>query len=320
VKALGGARFAPVESWFVKANDRAGERAVWLKWTIFAPPRAAERAIAEAWAVAFRRAGPNVAVKASVPLAQARFAKDRLDVAVADARLDAACAHGEVVSGVHRIAFDLSFEVRGGPFLHWPRPWMYERSFPSYKATSPLADARASGSLSVEGEHWNVSSWPAMLGHNWGPRHSDLYAWSHCNAWDDADDLVIEGFTGRARVGPLRTPLATVVLARWRGQAYPMNEPRDVLRNRGEITPRRWKVRARGAGAALEGEVWAEADELVGLHYANPDAPVTYCLNTKLARARFELMTSAGSIVAHSRVAALEIGTHDARHGVRMYL
>jgi hypothetical protein len=42
-------------------------------------------------------------------------------------------------------------------------------------------------------------------------------------------------------------------------------------------------------------------------------------LNTKLARARFELVTPEGPIVARSHAAALEIGTHDANHGVRMY-
>src|SRR5262245_21512279 len=72
---LDGARYegdrGHVESWFVKANDPAGERALWLKWTIFAPKREPKRAIAEAWAVAFVRKGEHVAVKSTVPFARA---------------------------------------------------------------------------------------------------------------------------------------------------------------------------------------------------------------------------------------------------------
>jgi hypothetical protein len=68
-------------------------------------------------------------------------------------------------------------------------------------------------------------------------------------------------------------------------------------------------------------ELSAETDDLVGLHYANPKGSPTYCLNSKLARARVELSMPGGEkIVASSRAAALEIGTRDARHGVRMYL
>src|SRR5262249_42735528 len=101
---------------------------------------------------------------------------------------------------------------------------------------------------------------------------------------------------------------------------YAMNGVLDMLRARGEITWRRWKVRARGAGAELEGEVWAEADDMVGLHYANPDGPETHCLNTKLARAKITATLPEGRSVAHAHAAALEIGTHTSRHGVRMYL
>jgi hypothetical protein len=306
-----------VESWFVKANDPSGERALWLKWTIFAQQNGV---IAEAWAVAFRRGGPHTAVKTSVPFARARFAEDALGAEVDGARLDRTSARGEVASGGRRIAFDLAFEARGAPFVHWPRPWMYERAFPSFKLTSPLADARASGTITVDCDTWPAETWPAMIGHNWGPRHGDLYAWSHVNSWDDAEDLVLEGFTGRARIGPLRTPLVTVVLLRWRGVTHAMNGALDVLRARGEIAPRRWKVHARGDGAEVDGEVWAETDDMAGLRYANPSGPVTYCLNTKLARGRIEIGTPAGKLVAHTRAAALEIGTHDERHGVRMVL
>ena len=48
---------------------------------------------------------------------------------------------------------------------------------------------------------------------------------------------------------------------------------------------------------------------------------MTYCLNTKIARARLELrLPGAAPFVATSRAGALEIGTADREHGVRMFL
>jgi hypothetical protein len=92
-------------------------------------------------------------------------------------------------------------------------------------------------------------------------------------------------------------------------------------KNRGLISLRRWEATARGSGVRVRAELSAETDDLVGLHYPNPRGAMTYCLNTKLARARVEIDLPGGrSIVANSRAAALEIGTRDPRHGVRMFL
>ena len=55
-----------VESYFLKANDARGRRAVWLKATIYASELRPAHAVAEAWAIVFDREGKHVAVKESV--------------------------------------------------------------------------------------------------------------------------------------------------------------------------------------------------------------------------------------------------------------
>ncbi|MDB4933724.1 MAG: hypothetical protein JWP87_696, partial [Labilithrix sp.] len=70
-----------VESWFLKANEPGGRRAIWVKNTVFArEPGKGKRAavvppMAEAWAIAFDRERGHVATKTSVPLDAARFAR-----------------------------------------------------------------------------------------------------------------------------------------------------------------------------------------------------------------------------------------------------
>jgi hypothetical protein len=75
------------------------------------------------------------------------------------------------------------------------------------------------------------------------------------------------------------------------------------------------------AGVRVSCEVAAETDDMVGLHYLNPNGTMTYCLNSKLARGRLELgLPSGEKITATSRAVALEIGTLESDHGVTMYL
>lgn len=323
-----------VESWFLKANEPGGRRALWLKATVFARPASADRRqapvppIAEAWAIAFDRERGHVATKTAVPLDAARFARGTLDVAVDGCELSLGRARGALATGTRRVDWDLAVgPERAAPIMHLPSASLYEGAFPPSKLVTPLADARVSGGVHVdrgdgsERETWDVSSWPAMMGHNWGTSHARLYAWVHCNAWDDAEDLTLEAVSARVRMGPVLSPMATAVFVRWKGRRWDLNARELLGGNRGSISMRRWEVTAAGKGLDVRAELDAETDDFVGLHYPNPSGGMTYCLNTKLARTRVELrLPGAAPFVATSRAGALEIGTRDRHHGVRMYL
>ena len=321
-------RAGHTESWFLKANEPSGQRAIWLKWTLFQSARAGRgepgsarqgSAIAETWAVAFTRGGPQVAVKSSAPATSARISATELDVRMDASRLTPRIARGTTDSGGRVIAVDLSIDARGGPFAAYSDGLMNGR-FPTQKVASPLADARISGIARVDGVVWTLEGWPGMVGHNWGPRHTPLYAWVHCNAWNEDVDLVVECMSGRSRVGPLLAPLGTIATVRVGAADLRMNTLASIARNRATVSPHRYTLRAYGDGASLEGEVIGDPSHTVGLYYPNPDGPPTHCLNTKLARATFELRTAAGVTRATSDACALEVGTLDPTHGVRMAL
>jgi Tocopherol cyclase len=329
------ARRGHVESYFLKANDPSGGRALWLRTTIYASDRAPDRAIAEAWAIAFRAGSGHVAVKTSVPFADARFDRRRLDIDVSGVTLRvspsaaggpaAGEARGRIESGGRSIELALAFESRQAPLVHFPHAWMYEAPFPSSKLVSPLPDVRVSGTAVVSGERWNLDGWPGMVGHNWGRRNAHLYAWGHCNAWEGGEDVVLEGFSARAHVGPSRlgvlTPVTTLLCIRHRGVRYDLNAVGDLLKSSGRITPRRWRFRGANDLVRVRGELWGTTEDFVGLHYPNPDGTMTYCLNTKIGSAAIELTERGRSPIAlRSRAAALEIGTSDPAHGARMYL
>jgi hypothetical protein len=340
VSSLVGLRYAPerqsrlarprghVESYFLKANDPRSRRAVWLKTTIYASERASDRAnaIAEAWAIAFDADRGHVAVKTSVPFEQARFDRRAIDAEVAGVALSARGSHGAIDSGGRTVAWDLSLASDGLPLVHYPHAWMYEGKFPSSKLVSPFPDLRATGSLTVNGERWDIDRWPGMLGHNWGPRHAPLYAWGHCNVWERDDgspleELVFEGVSGRVAVGPVMSPLMTLLCLRWRGVRFDLNAASCLVTNSAEVTPRHWAFAGEDRFVRISGELWASTDDFVGLFYENPSGPTTHCLNSKLAHAKLEVeVRGRAPFTAHSRAAALEIGTTDPTHGVRMYV
>jgi hypothetical protein len=316
-----------VESYFLKANDPRRRRALWLRATIWAGARAPERAIAEAWAIAFDREHGHVAVKTQVPFEQAKFSRRGLDIEVDGCEMTLARARGRVESGGRSVAYDLAIESCGAPMAQLRHGFMYEGPWPSSKLASPVPDARVTGWVEVDGARWELSRWHAMVGHNWQRRHGYLYGWGHCNQWEGldedggADGLVLEGLSARLAAGPLVLPMATVLCIRYRGVSYDLNGLAQMARNKGGVTPRRWLFQGENDRVTVDGEFWAESDDFVGLHYLNPDDRMTYCLNSKLACARVDLRVKGlARRTFASHAAALEIGTRDAHHGVRMYV
>jgi hypothetical protein len=184
-----------------------------------------------------------------------------------------------------------------------------------------------SGRLEVAGETWTVEDWPATVGHRWGAGYATPFAWGHCSQWVGADgeDVMLDGFTTPARLGmrlgPALAPMTTLVVLRSGGIGRTSTGLEAILHNRGSVTPRRWSFRARAAGIHVDGEMWADTDDLVGLFEPDPDGTLSYDLGTTLAQAQMTLRIAGGPPrLLRSERAFLEIGTRDRHHGVGMYV
>lgn len=306
-----------VESYFLKLNDPSEKRALWLKATVLAPLRG--KIVAEAWAIAFERGVHPVGVKRVVPWSEASFSESQLEVRVADLSLERGATRGSIEHDGRRLEWELKFSTDAAALVPFPTMRMYEGGFPKSKFVSPHPDSRFSGYYAVDGERVDVDGWRGMQGHNWGKGHAESYAWVHCNQWHETDELVFEAATGRVRVGPVLVPPITILCVRHRGVRYDLNGTLDLVRNRGTLTPRSYRFRGQGARARVEGEMFAATDDFGGLYYENPDGAMTYCLNSKIAEGRLRLeLDGRAPLDVTTRSAALEIGTRDAGHGVRM--
>jgi hypothetical protein len=305
-----------VESHFLKLNDADGRCALWLKATILR--RLGEPAVAEGWAIAFDRQTGHVAVKQVVPFESAVFSPHTLDIRFAEVRFEPGSTRGVLRAGGNRIEWSLAFEGQAAAFVPLPER-LYGDHLGTSKLVTPHPDLRFTGSYRVGDRLVAVDGWRGMQGHNWGRRHARAYGWVHCNVWQDADALVLEGITAQVALGPVSSPPISALIVTHGGVRHAFTPPQSLWRARGRITPRGWEFRAASRSARVSGSFSADTDDFVGLHYENPDRAMTYCLNSKIARGQVRLeVDGRPAVVANTRAAALEIGTHDPDHGVKM--
>jgi hypothetical protein len=310
------ARRGHVESYFLKLNSPDGARALWLKWTLFAAPGARPRA--ESWAIAFARDLPPRAFKRSWDLDPSAMLRTPFALEFPATRFDGLRTDGELSAGEARLGWDLSLSPRVPSLRPFPFAWMYRARLPETKLTTPVPDAIAHGRYVLDGERVDVSGWRAMQGHNWGTRHAHRYAWCHAAGFDGADEVVFEGLSGRLHRAGRELPWLTLAFL-WTGERWlRFDAPRSLARAPVEAGVMHWRFETRAGEHRLRGEASARPLETAGLHYPNPIGPLTYCLNSKLARLALTLTGPSGTRHFETDRAALEVGLPCADHGITM--
>lgn len=307
-----------VESYFLKANAPEHREAIWIKHTFFVPPDGTG-AKASAWAIHFdAESDTRRAFKETWPIGATTWSRDGLDLRFGDCTLERGRARGRLRDDAGSIAWDLGFEDEGPPLVLLPS-LLLRGPVPKVKFLSPMPDATFGGRLAIDGRERDAEGWKGMLGHNWGPRHGEQYAWTHCNLFDEAPESVFEAGCASLQIAGLRTPLLTTATLRHQGRLYELTHSLSLRRRRSDLSNTRWFFSLAEPPVRIEGVVQCTRDEMVGLYYDNPDGTVTYCLNSKIAHVRLFLYEEGCSdVVLSSGSAALEIGTADPHHGVWM--
>lgn len=310
-----------VESHFLKATAPDGKRALWIKHTFLSPRGSAGLGAAEVWAIAFDRGEKKiVAVKSTQPISSARFTDSPFRIENGPAVFECGRVQGRADSGEHSIRWFLAFDPKGPSYRPFPELF-YRMAFPKLKTVTPYPDVTFSGTFDVDGDRWEVADWLGMQGHNWGRAFAETYSWAHCNAWDRETDspVWIEAGGARLEMGPVTLPWLMVAGARVGGRTLRFDGLRAITSRHIDVGFHHWRFTVAGRDGVLSADVHAEAADMAGLHYENPDGSMTHCLNSKLARGEFKLQRKGEpDLVLRSDRVALEIGTKDPGHGVQM--
>lgn len=307
------------ESFFLRANHPSRPLAFWIRYTIFSPRGRAADAVGELWAVFFDgETHRHVVAKQEYPLADCLFDTSAFKIRIGEATLGPNRLRGAVESRGQTLAWDLSFEGDSAPLLLLPFK-LYQGGFPAAKSLVSLPLARFGGELTFNGEAIDVTGWVGSQNHNWGSRHTDLYAWGQVAGFDSHPESFLEVATARLRIGPFWTPPLTPLVLRHRQKEYALTGLLQGLRAKGVFEYFNWEFKSETDEVAIDGVIAAPREAFVGLAYRNPPGGVKHCLNSKIARCTLRFRDKRGgsseTLETQSR-AAFEILTSDPDHGV----
>jgi hypothetical protein len=305
------------ESYFLRANHSTRPIAFWIRYTLMVPRRARDQGIGELWAIWFDgEIGRHTAAKTEVSLARAAFSRDGLDVAIGDATLGVGRLQGSAGER-DRISWDLGYGGGQAPLIHLPS-YMYEAPLPRAKSLVAKPLAQFEGTITVNDEQHEIGSWVGSQNHNWGSRHTDMYAWGQVAGFDNDPSAFLEVASARLRLGSWWTPRMAPLVLRHRGAELRMNSLGQSLRAVSSHRCFEMHVSTASREATAEVRIRANPEDFIGLRYRNPPGGEKHCLNSKLATCEVTLRYRTGEVCTLSarRRAAFEILTDERDHGI----
>ena len=281
-----------VESWFFRANHPTEPKALWLKATLLGRRRGPS--VAEVWCSLFDGGPPRArGAKVTVPVEEAEFSGSPLGIEIAESRFRLEADGGSARGAAGGFTWDLRWRRPPGapapltePLCLLPFRRLIDAPLPKNKLLTPAPALQFSGTVTWDGETWEVDRWLGMQGHNWGAAHSPQYAWGQCNFTNaqGAPFASVEAASGRIVVAGQTTPLLALMTIRRGNQAYRFDRLLDLWNQKAKIDFPRWSLRMRGPDGEAALTMEARPERMVCLGYENPDGRLSHCLNSKLAR------------------------------------
>jgi hypothetical protein len=271
------------ESFFQRGNHPTRPLAFWIRYTIFSPTGHPEKAIGELWAMFFNgETGRHIAVKEEHPLASCRFERESFGAQVGSAVLAPGKLRGTCTKGAHTLGWDLTYASNQAP-IHFLPASLYEGKLPRAKSFVGVPMAVFTGSVTVDGERFEVEKWAGSQNHNWGSQHTDYYAFGQVAGFDNAPESFLEIVSAQLKFGPVWTPMLTPMVLRHRGKDHSFITLPQTLRANGKFHYFDWTFGAQNDEVKIEGRITAPQVDFVGLTYYNPPGGIKHCLNSKLA-------------------------------------
>lgn len=179
--------------------------------------------------------------------------------------------------------------------------------------------ATYNGFISVDGKNIEIVNWTGSQNHNWGAKHTDYYAWGQVAGFDNDPNGFLEIISARLKIGPIWTPLMTLLVLRHKGEEIALNGPIQSIHAAASISYFSWNFKSEADRIRVEGKISAGREAFVGLKYYNPPGGIKYCLNSKIAscdlKITYKQSNTEDSLSCKHR-AAFEILTEDQEHGV----
>jgi hypothetical protein len=200
----------------------------------------------------------------------------------------------------------------------------YTGNLPKAKALVGLPLATYDGSFSVDSERIEVKGWIGSQNHNWGTKHTDLYAWGQVAGFDNSPGSFLEVASARLRIGPFWTPTMTPIVLVHKGREIALNTLVRIIRAKASFKYFVWNFSSETKEVRIEGTMSAPRESFIGLNYHNPPGGSKHCLNSKIASCELNVSykepgkPSLKEVLYTKHRAAFEILTDDRNHGIEI--
>lgn len=311
---------AHYESFYVKAADPNGGRAVWLRHTVHQRP--GEAPTGSLWLTLFDQdAGAPVALKTTEPADQLSV-PDGAYIRIADAEFAAGRAVGTMTVDGVEASWDLTFTAGDETLWHLPASFLYRAPLPKTKSLSPHPHSRWSGRVRLGDRELVLNDWAGMVGHNWGSEHAERWIWLHGDPFTEGGDLVegawIDMTFGRLKIGGRTTPWVGNGMLTLDGTRHRLGGIPAVRRTTVDETPTTLTFTVPGKGITVTGRVTEPDGAAVAWAYADPDGSWHNAVNCSRATLELEVtQTGRGKrTLLCAGAAAYELGMRETDHGI----
>jgi hypothetical protein len=303
------------ESFYIKATEPGGGRAIWIRHTVHKRPGA--ELTGSLWVSLFDAGEPRpramkVTVEAdSVSVPRAGY------IQIADAVLGRDIATGEARTEELSARWNLTFTDGPEPFRHLPYDFLYRARLPKTKLLSPYPNSRFSGAFTFAGERIDLDDWPGMIGHNWGAEHAERWIWIEANEFREADGFFDAGL-GRIRVGPMTTPWIGNAVLELDGERHRLGGLDRLYSTTVDERPTECGFELSGKGIKVRGRIAAEPRHFVGWVYADPVGPEHNTVNCSISDLSLFVERKGHSArrLECAGAAAYELGMRETDHGI----
>ncbi len=270
------------EKWYLKLNDPAQPRGLWLEWDLMTSKNGFKKT-ADVWAVFFEREPQREVKKTALrqSLDIQAFSRGSGDsIKMGSCALENNKSRGKIHSKGQKIEWDLSFQsIRAGTFNLVPES-LSKLGLSRHLTLTPYEDLLFSGKVEVNGEVFEFKSARGMMGRSLTPKNWHSWVWGHCNLFKtekgDPADFIFEGITMRSQFGPLVLPSFSAFYFRYQGKDYVFNRLRQALYMKSKSTLNDWVFQADSEDLSFRGQMSAEHKDFAGLTLEDTNGSLLY--------------------------------------------
>jgi len=285
------------EVWFLKLNDRLGQNALWLRFTILVTKNGFQK-MAETWAIFFHRennkeisktaAKQSFNIQSFEPLSGREGRAGSAGIRVENCQLTPNMTRGQVTSKGKSIQWDLAIHtVQNHPVSLLPDT-VRKLGLVNNEAWTISEEMLFTGKVTVNGVNYEFANAPGIQGHWSGVRSAHSWVWGQSNSFQneqgDPVPFIFEGLTSRPRLrGNLAGPRLSSFYFFYRGQHYLFNSLWDAFHLKSQSSITEWKFQADRGELSFRGVARADHKDFAGITFEDTDSSVLYCANSKLS-------------------------------------